>query len=81
MGFVMNFSEEARKAEADKQLNSILSKKEEAESKIKKFENEINALSSEYRVKESRLKFLEETEKLCPVTISKFENTTPRRKV
>ena len=54
---------EGKKAEADKQLNSILSKKEEAENKIKKFENEINALSSEYRVKESRLKFLEETEK------------------
>ena len=54
---------EGKKAEADKQLNSILSKKEEAENKIKKFENEINALSSEYRVKESRLKFLEETDK------------------
>ena len=54
---------ESKKAEADKQLNSILNKKEEAENKIKKFENEINALSSEYRVKESRLKFLEETEK------------------
>ena len=48
---------------AAKQLELIISKKEEAESKIKKYETEINALSSEYRVKESRLRFLEETEK------------------
>ena len=54
---------ENRRNEAVKSLDSIISKKEEAETKIKKFENEINALSSEYRVKESRLKFLEETEK------------------
>ena len=54
---------ENRRNAAAKSLDSIISKKEEAESKIKKFENEINTLSSEYRVKESRLKFLEETEK------------------
>ena len=46
---------ESKKAEADKQLKAIISKKEEAETKIKKFENEINALSSEYRVKKSNL--------------------------
>ena len=54
---------ENKRNEASKQLDSIIIKKEEAESKIKKFETEINALSSEYRVKESRLRFLEETEK------------------
>ena len=54
---------ERKRNDAAKQLDSIISKKEEAESKIKKYEVEINALSSEYRVKESRLKFLEETEK------------------
>ena len=54
---------ENKRKEAAKQLDSIISKKEEAESKIKKFETEINNLYSEYRVKESRLKFLEETER------------------
>lgn len=54
---------ENRRNQAEKSLNSIISKKEEAEGKIKKFETEINSLSSEYRMKESRLKFLEETER------------------
>lgn len=59
-----NFYEiERRKNEASKQLEAIIHQKEEAESKIKQYENNINAFSSEYRVKESRLKFLEETEK------------------
>ena len=54
---------ENKRNKAAKQLDLIINKKEEAENKIKKFEQEINALSSEYRVKESRLKFLQETER------------------
>ena len=54
---------ESKRNEAAKQLASIISKKEEAENKVKKYDNEINNLSSEYRIKESRLKFLQETER------------------
>lgn len=54
---------EAKRNEAKKQLDSIITRKEEAEGKIKKFDEQINTLSSEYRIKESRLKFLEETER------------------
>ena len=54
---------ESKRNEAAKQLDSIISKKEEAENKVKKYDNEINNLSSEYRIKESRLKFLQETER------------------
>ena len=46
-----------------KDLEEISAKKEEANKKIKLFEGNINALSSEMRIKESRLKFLVETEK------------------
>ena len=44
-------------------LEKISAKKEERESKIKSYESSINMLSSEYRIKESRFKFLVETEK------------------
>ena len=44
-------------------LEKISSKREERETKIKSYESNINMLSSEYRIKESRLKFLVETEK------------------
>ena len=54
---------ESRREKAVKQLESIINKKEEAENKVKKYDNEINNLSSEYRIKESRLKFLQETER------------------
>ena len=54
---------ESKRNEAAKQLDSIISKKEEAENKVKKYDNEINNFSSEYRIKESRLKFLQETER------------------
>ncbi len=54
---------EAKRNEAKKQLDSIITRKEEAEGKIKKFDEQINTFSSEYRIKESRLKFLEETER------------------
>ena len=46
-----------------KDLEQINEKKEEANKKIKSFENNINILSSEMRIKESRKKFLIETEK------------------
>lgn len=44
-------------------LEKISSKREEREAKIKRYESDINAIGSEYRIKESRLKFLVETEK------------------
>ena len=44
-------------------LKEINSSKEEADKKIKSFENSINMYSSEMRIKESKLKFLIETEK------------------
>ena len=46
-----------------KSLEEINSKKEEADKKIKLYESNINAYQSEKRIKESRLKFLIETEK------------------
>ena len=46
-----------------KDLEQINEKKEEANKKIKNYENNINMLSSEMRIKESRQKFLIETEK------------------
>ena len=45
------------------ELKEINSSKEEADKKIKSFENSINMYSSEMRIKESKLKFLIETEK------------------
>ena len=45
------------------ELEKISSQREENEKTIQKFENEINLAQSEYRIKESKLKFLEETEK------------------
>ena len=44
-------------------LNEVAKQREEANQKIKSFESNINILSSEMRIKESRLKFLIETEK------------------
>lgn len=44
-------------------LSEIENKKVEADNKIKTFELQINQLGQEIRIKESRLKFLEETEK------------------
>ena len=46
-----------------KSLDEVNAKKEEADKKVKLYENNINAYQSEKRIKESRLKFLEETEK------------------
>ena len=44
-------------------LEKISTQREERETKIKSYESNINMLSSEYRIKDSRLKFLIETEK------------------
>ena len=46
-----------------KSLEEVNAKKEEADKKVKLYENNINAYQSEKRIKESRLKFLEETER------------------
>ena len=46
-----------------RELQEINAKKEEADKKIKLYEGNINAYQSEKRIKESRLKFLIETEK------------------
>ena len=57
------FEIEDKKNKATKSLNEISSKSEETERKIKEYDDTINKLSSEYRIKESRLKFLKETER------------------
>ena len=54
---------EHKKTKVTKELESINKKREEANVKIKSFETSINTLASEIRIKESRLKFLIETEK------------------
>ncbi len=54
---------ENKRNSVERQLELIVNKKEEAQNKIKQYEENINTLTSEYRMKESRLKFLEETER------------------
>ena len=54
---------ENKKNKAQNSLNEVLKQREEANRKIKLFESNINTSSSEMRIKESRLKFLIETEK------------------
>lgn len=44
-------------------IEEILKKKEEEEKALKEFDTKINTLQSDYRIKESRLKFLIETER------------------
>ena len=46
-----------------KKLEEIKNTKDKSSEKLDEFEGEINKLESEYRIKESRLKFLQETEK------------------
>ena len=59
-----NFIEiESRRNKLKNDLSEIENKKIEADNKIKSFETEINTLGQEIRIKEARLKFLEETEK------------------
>ena len=54
---------EANRNEAVKSLERISAQKEETEKKAKEYEEKINSSYSEYRIKESRLKFLKETER------------------
>ena len=54
---------ENKKNKAQNSLNEVAKQREEANQKIKSFESNVNILSSEMRIKESRLKFLIETEK------------------
>lgn len=54
---------ENKRNKIKKDLSEIENKKVEADDKIKTFEIQINQLGQEIRIKESRLKFLEETEK------------------
>lgn len=54
---------ESEKNKLSKELEQRLSKREESNERINQFENEINILANEMRIKDSRLKFLIETEK------------------
>ncbi|MFQ9264760.1 MAG: chromosome segregation protein SMC [Clostridia bacterium] len=54
---------ENKKNKAQNSLSEVAKQREDANQKIKSFESNINVLSSEMRIKESRLKFLIETEK------------------
>ena len=59
-----NFYEiESNRNKIKKSIEEISTKKEEATTKIKNYEDSINRMLSEYRIKESRFKFLVETEK------------------
>ena len=52
-----------KKNKLTEELQEICQKREEANNKIKTYEKSINTLASEIRIKESKLKFLIETEK------------------
>ncbi len=54
---------EATKNSLVNELEQIKGKREESSKKISEFDEEINNLDTEYRIKNSRLKFLVETEK------------------
>ena len=54
---------ENKRKETISELEEASKNKENSINKIKEYEDEINTISSEYRIKESRLKFLKETEK------------------
>ena len=54
---------EEKRNKITKQIEEVTQKREEEEKIIKKYDTEINSLQSDYRIKESRLKFLVETEK------------------
>ena len=61
---VKEFNEiENKRNKTQKSLDDIAKQRQEANQKIKRFESDINALSSEMRIKDSRRKFLVETEK------------------
>jgi len=54
---------EAKKNKYTKQIEEISKEKENQDKIVKDCESQINAMQSDYRIKESRLKFLIETEK------------------
>lgn len=54
---------EKRKNELEKSLQEIKQKKEESGEKLKEFDEKINQAQTEFRMKDSRCKFLIETEK------------------
>ena len=54
---------QAKKNKLNEQIEEVNKNKEEIDKKLKEYEEQINNLQSEYRIKESRLKFLIETEK------------------
>lgn len=54
---------EEKKNKLTNRIEEITKKKEEEEKSLKEYEENINKMQSEYRLKESRLKFLIETEK------------------
>ena len=54
---------EAKKDKITARIEEITRKKDEEQIKLKDYEKDINNMQSEYRLKESRLKFLIETEK------------------
>lgn len=54
---------ENKQNKAQKSLDDVVKQREEANQKIKAFDSNINILSGDMRVKESKLKFLIETEK------------------
>lgn len=54
---------EAKRNEAVKKIQDMHSKKEESVSKLKEYDNKISNLNYDLRMKDSRLKFLIETEK------------------
>ena len=54
---------ENKRKETISELEEASKNKENSINKIKEYEDRINTISSEYRIKESKLKFLKETEK------------------
>ena len=62
--FLKTFNEkESRRNECKKRLYEIGERREESNSKIEDYENKINKLTSELRIKDSKKKFLSEMEK------------------
>ncbi len=57
------FEIQTKRNNLEKELNGIKEKNAEKEKKLEDFNSKINSLENEYRIKESRLKFLVETEK------------------
>ncbi len=57
------YESEAKKDKITARIEEITRKKDEEQAKLKDYEKDINNMQSEYRLKESRLKFLIETEK------------------